>query len=103
MADNLRVSYRRIRLLTGKVLSRGLLNRTKDAVDPKLRDQQVGFTDQTVALIIILEQACKWNFPLYVSFIDYDEAFDSPDRQFLWTLMRCHGVLEKITNIIRNS
>ena len=73
--------------ILGKVFSRVLLNRMKDAVDPQLRDQQEGFrrgrscTDQIATLRIILEQSCEWNPPLYVSFIHYEKAFDSLDRQ----------------------
>ncbi|KAK7109158.1 hypothetical protein V1264_013249 [Littorina saxatilis] len=99
--DNLKIA--------GKVFSRLLLNRLKDAVDPQLRDHQAGFrkdrscTDQIATLRIILEQSQEWNSSLYVNFIDYEKAFDSVDRQSLWKLLRHHGVPEKITNIIRNS
>ena len=46
-----------------KVLNRVLLERMKEAVDPKLRDQQVGFrrnkscADQITSLRIIVEQS----------------------------------------------
>uniref|UniRef100_A0A183K898 Reverse transcriptase domain-containing protein n=1 Tax=Schistosoma curassoni TaxID=6186 RepID=A0A183K898_9TREM len=36
-------NYRGITLLSGNVLNRVLLNRMKDSVDAKLRDQQAGF------------------------------------------------------------
>ena len=48
---------------SGKVLNRVLLERMKDAVDPKLRDQQAGFprnrscADQVASLRIIVEQS----------------------------------------------
>ena len=81
--------YRGIMLLStpGKVLNRILLERMKEAVDPKLRDQQVGFrrnrscADQIASLRIIVEQSLEWNSPLYISFIDYEKAFDSVDRE----------------------
>ena len=104
-------NYRGITLLSipGKVFNRVLLDRMKDAVDAKLRDQQAGFrkdrscTDQIATLRIILEQSLEWNSPLYVNFIDYEKAFDSVDRASLWKLLRHYGVPEKITSIIKNS
>ena len=58
-------NYRGIMLLStpGKVLNRILLERMKEAVDPKLRDQQAGFRrnrscgDQIASLRIIVEQS----------------------------------------------
>ena len=81
----------------GKVLNRVLLERMKEAVDPKLRDQQAGFrrnrscADQIASLRIIVEQSLEWNSPLYINFIDY-EAFDSVDRETMWKLLRHYGV-----------
>ena len=51
----------------GKVLNRILLERMKEAVDPKLCDQQAGFrgnrscADQIASLRIIVEQSLEWN------------------------------------------
>ena len=48
--------------MPGKVLNRVLLEKMKDAVDPKLRDQQAGFRrnrsydDQIASLRIIMKQ-----------------------------------------------
>ncbi|XP_056022085.1 uncharacterized protein LOC130054973 [Ostrea edulis] len=63
--------YRGIMLLSvsGKVLNRILLERMKEAVDPKLRDQQAGFrrnrscADQIANLRIIIEQSLEWKYP----------------------------------------
>ena len=63
----------------------------KDAVDPLLRDQQAGFRqnrsciDQIAALRIIVEQSLEWNSSLYINFVDYEKAFDSVDRNTLWS------------------
>lgn len=102
-------NYRGIMLLSvpGKVLNRILLERMKEAVDPKLRDQQAGFrrnrscADQIASLRIIVEQSLEWNSPLYVNFIDYLKAFDSVDRETLWKLLRHYGVPEKFVSLIR--
>ena len=64
----------------GKVLNRILLERMKEAVDSKLRDQQAGFrrnrscADQIASLRIIVEQSLEWNSPLYINFIDYEKG-----------------------------
>ena len=53
----------------GKVLNRILLERMKEAVDPKLRDQQADFrrnrscADQIAILRITVEQSLEWNSP----------------------------------------
>ncbi|VDP49263.1 unnamed protein product [Schistosoma curassoni] len=104
-------NYRGITLLSipGKFFNRVLLNRVKDAVDVRLREQQAGFgkdrscTYQTATLWIITEQSIEWNSALYINFIDYEKAFDSVDGRTLWKLLRHYGVPEKIVNIIRNS
>ena len=102
-------NYRGITLLSvpGKVFSRILLNRMKDAVDAQLRDQQACFrkdrscTDQITSLRIILEQSQEWNSSLYINFLDFEKAFDSVDRGSLWKLLRHFGVPEKITKSSR--
>ena len=104
-------NYRGISLLSvpGKIFNRVILNRLKNAVDPRLRDNQAGFrrnrscTDQIATLRIILEQSLEWRTPLYVNFIDYEKAFDSVDRNSLWKLLRHYGIPEKIVSLIRKS
>ena len=104
-------NYRGITLLdvSGKVFNWVLLNRMKDEIDTKFRDQQAGFrkdrscVDQIATLRIIIEQSCEWNFPLFINFVDFEKAFDSVDRDTLWKLLRHYGVLVKIVNIIRSS
>ena len=91
----------------GKVLNWVLLERMREAVDPKLRDQQAGFrrnrscADKIATLRIIVEQLLEWNFPLYISFIDYEKAFDSVDRETMRMLLRHCRVPEKIISLIR--
>ena len=104
-------NYRGIMLLSapGNVLNRVLLERMKEAVDPKLRDQQAGFrrnrscADQIASLRIIVEQSLEWNSPLYINFIDYEKAFDSVDSETMWKLLRHYGVPEKTFSLIRCS
>ena len=104
-------NYRGIMLLSapGKVLNRIILERIKTAVDKYLREEQAGFragrscTDQIATLRVILEQSQEYKSPLYVTFIDFEKAFDSLDREVLWKLMQYYGIPAKLTNIIRNT
>ena len=105
--------YRGIMLLStpGKVLNRILLERMKEAVDPKLRDQQAGFrrnrscADQIASLRIIVEQSLEWTppppSPFYINFIDYEKAFDSVDIETMWKPLRHYGVPKKTISLIR--
>ena len=102
-------NYRGTMLLSvpGKVLNRVPLERMKEAVGPKLRDQQAGSrwnrscAEQIVSLGIIVEQSLEWNSPLYISFIDYEKAFDSVDRETMWKLLRHYEAPKKIISLIR--
>ena len=102
-------NYRGIMLLStpGKVLNRVLLERRKEAVDPKLRDQQAGFrrnrscADQIASMRIIVGQSLEWNSPLYINFIDYEKACDSVDRETIRKLLRHYWAPEKIISLIR--
>ena len=102
-------NYRGIMLLSvpGKILSRVILERLRDAIDIKLRDEQAGFrpnrscADQIATLRIIIEQSIEWKSPLYIGFVDYEKAFDSIDRETLWKLMRHYGIPQKIINLIK--
>ena len=104
-------NYRGIMLLStaGKVFNRIVLERMRDVVDAKLREEQAGFrknrscTDQIATLRIILEQSLEWNSPLYINFIDYEKAFDSIDRDTLWNLLRHYGIPEKFISLIRST
>ena len=86
-------------LTPDKVLNRVLLERMKEAVDPKLRDQQAasGRTNLVPArspacVCIIVKQSLEWNSPFYINLIDDEKAFDSVDRETMWKLLRHYGV-----------
>ena len=96
-------NWRGIMLLStvGKVLNRIILERLKVVVDKRLRDEQAGFrkersgTDHIATLRIILGQSLEWNSPVYTTFVDFEKAFDSVDRDVLWKLLRHYGIPEK--------
>lgn len=101
--------WRGITLLSipSKVLTRIILERMKDAIDQRLRDEQAGFRkersciDQIATLRVIVEQTIEWQTSLYVCFVDFEKAFDSLDRKAMWSILRHYGVPEEMVNIIK--
>nr|KAG5702316.1 hypothetical protein BaRGS_002983 [Batillaria attramentaria] len=91
----------------GKVLTRIILERLKTALDKTLREEQAGFrndrscTDHIATMRIIIEQSLEWQTPLYSTFVDFQKAFDSVDREVIWKLMSHYGFPPKFVNIIR--
>ena len=84
-------NYRGISLVSvgSKLLSNMILFRLRDAVDKVLREEQCGFrkgrgcVDQIFTLRLIIEKCLSCQTPLVLSFIDYEQAFDSVDRRAL--------------------
>ncbi|XP_059176593.1 uncharacterized protein LOC131956194 [Physella acuta] len=84
-------NWRGIMLLSvpSKVLTRIILERLRDALDKKLGQEQAGFrqdrscTDHIATLRIIIEQSIEWQTPLYMTFVDFEKAFDK-------TIQRLH-------------
>lgn len=102
-------NWRGIMLLSvpSKIMTRIILDRLKSAIDEKLRTEQAGFrqdkscTDHIATLRIIIEQAIEWQTPLYVTFVDFERAFDSIDREVIWKLMTHYGIPPKFINLIK--
>ena len=88
--------------VASKVLCKIILERMKDALECRLRDEQAGFLkersccDQIATLTIIVEQTLEWNTGLYMVFVNFEEAFDSIDREVLWKILRHYGVPEDL-------
>ena len=102
-------NWRGIMLLTvaSKVLCKIILERMKDALDGRLRDEQAGFRkersccDQIATLRIIVEQTLEWNTGLYMVFVVFEKAFDSIDREMFWKILQHYGVPQKIVRMIK--
>nr|XP_021199035.2 LINE-1 retrotransposable element ORF2 protein [Helicoverpa armigera] len=102
-------NWRGITLLStpSKVLCQIILDRLSGAVEPLLRKEQAGFrpnrscTDQINTLRIILEQASEWQRDMYLTFVDFEKAFDTLRWNCIWDRLREIGVPEKITTIIK--
>jgi hypothetical protein len=93
--------------ITGKVLTRIILERLKTALDKTLREEQVGLhrnrsrTHHIATMSIIIEQSLEWQTPLYSIFVEFQKAFDSVARGDIWKLMRHYEFPPKFVNIIR--
>jgi hypothetical protein len=101
-------NWRGITLLSipSKLFSRILLNRIKNVVELHLRKEQAGFRRQhsCVDLIntmrIILEQSNEFQTTLYLTFIDFEKAFDSINRRIMWQTLTEYGILKKFLSLI---
>ena len=103
-------NWRGINLLSvpGKIFCRVLLQRIRQGVDKRLREEQAGFrsghscTDQIFVLRNIVEQSLEWNSSLYINFIDFEKAFDSIHHPSLWHIMSLYGLPSKVINIVKD-
>ena len=103
-------NYTGISLLSvaGKVLSRIMVNRLIPVLEKLLPDSQCGFRPGrgTVDLIFTLrqlqEKAIEQNTALHVVFIDLTKAFDTIDRNTLWSIMERLGIPPKFIAVCRS-
>ena len=103
-------NWRGITLLSipGKVLSIILLNRLKDSIDLKRREQQADFrsnwscSEQIFTLRNIIEQCIDIQQPILSNFVDFKKAFDSIHRESLWKIAALYGIPQKYIKIIKN-
>ena len=79
-----------------KVFGRVLIDRIRDGVDIKLRDEQAGFRKRNV-----IEQVVEWQSTLYITFVDFEKAFDSVHRECLWKIMASYGIPHKIIKMVQ--
>ena len=72
-----------------------------------LRKEQAGFChsrsciDQINTLTVIIEQSLEFQSPLYMLFVDYQRAFDSLNRAWIWEELKVRGLPSKFINIIK--
>jgi hypothetical protein len=73
-----------------KIFNKSTLERIKDVLERGLWKKQAGFLhnksciDQINTLRIIIEQSLEFRSPLYMLFVDYQRAFDSLNRAWIW-------------------
>ncbi len=93
--------------MLSKIFGRELIDRIRDGVDSTLRDEQAGFrrgrstTEQIFILRNIIEQVVEWQATLYVTFVDFEKAFDSVHRESLRRRMTSYGIPQKIVKMVQ--
>ena len=101
-------NYRGISLLSvaGKVLGKIILKRLQPILDAILPESQCGFRSSrsTIDMVFTLrqlqEKAIEQNRHLYMVFIDFTKAFDTVNRECLWSLLHRYGCPEGIISLI---
>ena len=94
-------------MVASNMLRKIILERMKDALEGRLRDEQAGFhkerscCNQIATLRIIVEQTLEWNTGLYVVFVEFEKAFNSVDQEVLCKILWHYGVPEKIVKVIQ--
>lgn len=102
-------NWRGITLLSipSKVFCKIILDRLSSAVEPLLRNEQAGFRpnrsciDQINSLRIILEQASEWQREMYLTFVDFEKAFDTLKWSSLWSRLTFIGVPPKVVRLLQ--
>jgi hypothetical protein len=93
--------------IPSKILTRIILNGTQNSVEQHLRKEQAGFrkhrscVDLINTLRIILEQSIEWEAILYVTFIDFEKAFDSVKREIMLLTLQEYGIPREIIQILK--
>ena len=104
-------NYRGISLLsiTGKIFARVILNRLVTVSEQNLSKVQCGFrpgrstVDMIFAMRQLQEKCIEQNMPLFSVFIHVDltKAFDTVNREALWTVLEHIGCPPKFISMIR--
>jgi hypothetical protein len=102
-------NWRGITLLvvTSKVFTRIILDRISGILETGIRKEQAGFrpnrscADQINTLRIIIEQSLYFQSPLHLLFVDYQKAFDSVDRIWIWKALKERGLPNTFIKLIQ--
>jgi len=102
-------NYRGISLLNigYKIYSKIIANKLTVIAEILLLEEQNGFRkgkscmDCIFSASQIIEKRKKFNIPTYIAFIDFKKAFDSVDRDKLWTIMLSRGIPTHLITIIQ--
>ena len=103
-------NWRGISLLAvaGKVLARLLQNRLQNLAETVLEDSQCGFRpkrgtiDMVFAARQLTEKSIEYRLPLYWLFVDLKKAYDSVNRDAMWTVLQKYGVPDRTIAVIRS-
>lgn len=102
-------NYRGIALLDNlyKILSYIILNRIKPYISENIKDHQAGFIQgrSTCDQIFILQQIVSkyWEFgkDLHLLFVDFEKAYDTVRRNYLWSVLIEFGIPQKLIRLIK--
>eukprot|EP00798_Chlamydomonas_sp_ICE-L_P028053 gene28053-biopygen32006 len=90
-----------------KVYTNVLIDRLKPTIEPTLHEAQCGFrasrgcADQLFTMRRICELSKAGRAPLFAAFVDYRKAFDSVNREAMWTLMAARGVDPHLVSLVK--
>lgn len=92
-----------------KIFNKIILDRISEPLNKLIAPTQAGFLphksciDQINTLRILIEQSVEFNTSLYITFIDFEKAFDALKREFIWNALEARGIPDKIIKLIKNS
>ncbi|GBP16133.1 Probable RNA-directed DNA polymerase from transposon BS [Eumeta japonica] len=103
-------NYRPISLLSNiyKLFSSIINNRLSPIIEAKQPIEQAGFRkgystiDNIHTIELIIEKYQELQRPLYITFIDYQKAFDSVTHSSIWERLKEHEVPDIYINIIKS-
>ena len=89
-------NFKGIALLSvpGKVFCRVIQCKLKEKANQMLRENQCGFrkgrgcADQLFSLRMLMERAREFHKPLFLGFVDLKKAYDSVNRDALWSVLQ---------------
>ena len=88
-----------------KIFNKIILEQIKYSSEMGLQKEQAGFchngsrVDQINILRVIIEQSVEFQSPIYMLFVDYQRAFDSLIRSWIWDELKVRGLPSKFINI----
>lgn len=102
-------NYRGISLLniTYKIFTSILAKYIEPYAEQSFGEYQCGFrrgrstTDQIFALRMILEKFYEYDKPLYQLYVDFQQAFDSVDRNYIYEAMAEFGIPSKLIRLTK--
>lgn len=101
-------NYRGISMLSVlyKLLEKIIISRIAAHRELTTRAEQAGFrrgrstVDHTQTLTTLIQEHARYGKPLYIAFLDFEAAFDAPDRDRVWALLEQDGVPRELAQLI---
>jgi len=102
-------NWRGVTLLAviSKIINKVILEQIKNSLEMGLQKEQAGFRknrsciDQINTLRVIIEQSVEFQSPLYMLLVDYQRAFDSLNRAWIWDELKVRGLPSIFINTIK--